>query len=124
MLNLSVLLSAVLSTALDSLTRDNQIKFFFPDIDECKSKNNTCDAIEHSYCFNVEKFLPSDDGYHCLCETGYRQVGRSCVAEGQRTSITITCAHSILGITLLQNDWARGFSQRSCQATRNDVSMT
>ncbi|KAL9958956.1 hypothetical protein ACROYT_G036034 [Oculina patagonica] len=52
------------------------------DIDECKSKNNTCAAIEHSYCVNVEKFLPSDDGYHCLCETGYRQVGRSCVAEG------------------------------------------
>lgn len=51
------------------------------DIDECKY-NNSCDSIEHSYCINEEKIVRGDDGYDCLCKTGYRKVGKSCVSQG------------------------------------------
>ncbi|XP_068751603.1 pro-epidermal growth factor-like isoform X1 [Montipora capricornis] len=52
------------------------------DIDECGIKNHTCDAIEHSYCFNLRKLLPKDPGYECMCESGYRKVGEICVRRG------------------------------------------
>ncbi|PFX21263.1 Hemicentin-1 [Stylophora pistillata] len=52
------------------------------DVDECEIGNNTCEAIPHSYCVNLEKFLPEDEGYRCKCETGYKKLGKSCVFEG------------------------------------------
>ncbi|XP_068752733.1 fibulin-5-like [Montipora capricornis] len=52
------------------------------DIDECGTKNNTCDTIEHSSCFNLRKLLPKDPGYECVCDSRYRKVGQVCVRRG------------------------------------------
>ncbi|CAH3194146.1 unnamed protein product [Porites evermanni] len=52
------------------------------DIDECEMKTHTCDAIANSYCVNVKTILPSDTGYTCECQSGFRKVGKSCIHEG------------------------------------------
>ncbi|XP_068752756.1 fibulin-5-like [Montipora capricornis] len=52
------------------------------DIDECGINNHTCDAIEHSYCFNLKKRISKDPGYKCVCESGYRKISKACVRRG------------------------------------------
>jgi len=57
------------------------------DIDECKLSNHSCHTVKHSYCYNLKKYVPSDPGYTCLCESGYRKVGKVCVLEGDMTEL-------------------------------------
>lgn len=47
-------------------------------------KTHKCDAIANSYCVNVKTILPTDTGYTCECQSGFRKVGKSCIHEGQR----------------------------------------
>ena len=91
------------------------------DIDECKY-NNSCDSIEHSYCINEEKIVRGDDGYDCLCKTGYRKVGKSCVSQGKQTSGTISYASTNLDITFHKPHQATGLGQTSWKAGHDDVS--
>ena len=62
----------------------DSLPLFCLDIDECEMKTHTCDAIANSYCVNVKTILPTDTGYTCECQSGFRKVGKSCIHEGQR----------------------------------------
>ncbi|KAJ7380481.1 complement activation, classical pathway [Desmophyllum pertusum] len=100
------------------------------DKDECESNNHTCDAIQHSYCSNVEKFLPSDDGYYCLCETGYRKVGKSCVLEGNMKELIKILAmiiggfFGILFLIIISTVIFRKWRNRTPKAEKKEENQT
>ncbi|XP_068689107.1 pro-epidermal growth factor-like [Montipora foliosa] len=92
------------------------------DIDECGIKNHTCDAIEHSYCFNLRKLLPKDPGYECMCESGYRKVGEICVRRGSTLELLkyvgVIVGGFIVGLILIivGSVWLRKRLQRQLEA--------